>query len=179
MLSGQVAKLHGQEGLPAGTITVNFSGIAGQSFGTFLAPGINLNLAGEGNDYVGKGMAGGRIAIKPDPSAPLKAEENSIVGNTVLYGATGGKFFASGQAGERFCVRNSGVTAVIEGVGDHGCEYMTGGNMICIGMTGKNFASGMSGGFAYVWMKTSSSPTAATMKWLSWNRSPTRRISPS
>ena len=150
MLSGQVAMLHGREGLPAGTINIKLTGIAGQSFGAFLAPGIDLKLIGEANDYVGKGMAGGRITIRPDTKAPFIWQENSIVGNTVLYGATGGEAFFAGKAGERFCVRNSGATAVVEGLGDHGCEYMTGGRMVCLGRTGRNFAAGMSGGFAYV-----------------------------
>ncbi len=150
MLSGQVAMLHGREGLPEGTLDINLTGIAGQSFGAFLAPGIDLRLVGEANDYVGKGMAGGRIIIRPDPKASFVWHENSIVGNTVLYGATGGQAFFAGKAGERFCVRNSGVTAVVEGTGDHGCEYMTGGRMVCLGRTGRNFAAGMSGGFAYV-----------------------------
>jgi len=150
MLSGRVAMLHGQEGLAEGTININLTGIAGQSFGAFLAPGIDLRLSGEANDYVGKGMAGGRIVVRPDPASTFIWHENSIVGNTVLYGATGGEAFFAGKAGERFCVRNSGVTAVVEGVGDHGCEYMTGGLLICLGRTGRNFAAGMSGGFAYV-----------------------------
>ncbi len=150
MLSGQVALLHGREGLPEETITIKMNGIAGQSFGAFLAPGIDLMLTGEANDYVGKGMAGGRIIIHPDPRATFAWHENSIVGNTVLYGATGGEVFFAGKAGERFCVRNSGATAVVEGTGDHGCEYMTGGRMVCLGRTGRNFAAGMSGGLAYV-----------------------------
>jgi glutamate synthase domain-containing protein 2/glutamate synthase domain-containing protein 1/glutamate synthase domain-containing protein 3 len=150
MLSGQIAKRHGRDGLPEGTINISLRGIAGQSFGAFLAPGIDLKLAGEANDYVGKGMAGGRISIRPDPKATFVWHENSIVGNTVLYGATGGEVFIAGKAGERFCVRNSGVTAVVEGTGDHGCEYMTAGRMVCLGRTGRNFAAGMSGGFAYV-----------------------------
>ena len=150
MLSGQIAMRHGREGLPADTINIKLTGIAGQSFGAFLAPGIDLKLIGEANDYVGKGMAGGQIIIHPDPKAPFVWHENSIVGNTVLYGATAGEVFFAGKAGERFCVRNSGATAVVEGTGDHGCEYMTGGNLICLGRTGRNFAAGMSGGFAYV-----------------------------
>ncbi|MHC5067274.1 MAG: glutamate synthase large subunit [Planctomycetota bacterium] len=150
MLSGQVAKLHGKDGLSDGTIDIRFKGVAGQSFGTFLAPGVNLTLLGEGNDYVGKGMAGGRIAIRPDETAPFTWCDNQIIGNTVLYGATGGKAFFAGRAGERFCVRNSGVHTVVEGVGDHGCEYMTGGVMVCLGETGRNFGAGMSGGFAFV-----------------------------
>ncbi len=150
MLSGQISLLHGREGLPEGTIRITLTGIAGQSFGAFLAPGVDLHLVGEANDYVGKGMAGGRISIRPDPKATFAWHENSIVGNTVLYGATAGEVFFAGKAGERFCVRNSGVTAVVEGIGDHGCEYMTGGRMVCLGRTGRNFAAGMSGGFAYV-----------------------------
>ncbi len=150
MLSGEVAKHHGKEGLPPGTITINFTGVAGQSFGAFLAEGINLTLIGDGNDYVGKGMSGGRIVIHPDAKATYPWHENSIVGNTVLYGATGGEVFFAGMAGERFGVRNSGCKAVIEGVGDHGCEYMTGGIVVVLGKTGRNFAAGMSGGFAYV-----------------------------
>ncbi|HKL25270.1 MAG TPA: glutamate synthase large subunit [Desulfuromonadales bacterium] len=150
MLSGEVAMRHGREGLAEGTIDIHLTGIAGQSLGAFLAPGIDLFLTGEANDYVGKGMAGGRIIIRPDPKATFVWHENSIVGNTVLYGATGGQTFFAGKAGERFCVRNSGVTAVVEGTGDHGCEYMTGGRMVCLGRTGRNFAAGMSGGFAYV-----------------------------
>lgn len=150
MLSGEVAKRHGREGLAEETIDIRLNGIAGQSFGAFLAPGIDLRLTGEANDYVGKGMAGGRIIIRPDSKATFVWHENSIVGNTVLYGATGGQAFFAGKAGERFCVRNSGVTAVVEGTGDHGCEYMTAGRMVCLGRTGRNFAAGMSGGFAYV-----------------------------
>jgi glutamate synthase domain-containing protein 2/glutamate synthase domain-containing protein 3 len=150
MLSGEVAKRWGREGLPDGTITLNFSGACGQSFGAFLSPGMHINLVGDANDYVGKGMAGGRIVIRPDPKSTYRWDENSIVGNTVLYGATGGEVYFAGMAGERFCVRNSGVKAVIEGVGDHGAEYMTGGMLVCLGRTGRNFAAGMSGGLAFV-----------------------------
>jgi glutamate synthase (NADPH/NADH) large chain/glutamate synthase (ferredoxin) len=151
MLSGRIAKLHGAEGLPEGTIQINLTGSAGQSFGAFLAPGIQLTLTGEANDYVGKGMAAGRIVIKPAPGTTYRWDENSIVGNTVLYGATGGEVYLGGAAGERFGVRNSGCHAVIEGVGDHGCEYMTGGLVVVLGKTGRNFAAGMSGGIAYVY----------------------------
>ena len=151
MLSGQIAKRYGSEGLPEGTIQINLTGSAGQSFGAFLAPGIQLTLTGEGNDYVGKGMAAGRIVIKPRPGTTYRWDENSIVGNTVLYGATGGEAFLAGAAGERFAVRNSGCHAVIEGVGDHGCEYMTGGVVVVLGKTGRNFAAGMSGGIAFVY----------------------------
>jgi len=150
MLSGRIAKLHGRDGLPAGTISINLTGAAGQSFGAFLAPGISLTLTGEANDYVGKGMAGGRIVVRPYPGTTYTWSDNSIVGNTVLYGATAGEAYLAGSAGERFGVRNSGAHAVIEGVGDHGCEYMTGGTVVVLGKTGRNFAAGMSGGIAYV-----------------------------
>ncbi|MBK1835282.1 glutamate synthase large subunit [Roseibacillus ishigakijimensis] len=151
-LSGRIAEVFGNKGLPADSIKLTFTGSAGQSFGTFLAGGITLTLAGEGNDYVGKGMAGGTIVVHPpeDINPGFVAAENSIVGNTVLYGATGGELYANGRAGERFCVRNSGATAVCEGVGDHGCEYMTNGLVVILGLTGKNFGAGMSGGVAYV-----------------------------
>ena len=150
MLSGEVAKRYGAAGLPANTIDLHFTGVAGQSFGTFLAPGISATLLGEGNDYVGKGMNGGRIVIRPTADAPFVWEENQIIGNTVLYGATGGEAYFAGRSGERFCVRNSGVTAVVEGIGDHGCEYMTGGTVVILGPTGRNFGAGMSGGIAFI-----------------------------
>ncbi len=150
MLSHEVAKRYGHAGLPADTIQVKFTGTAGQSFGAFLAKGISFELKGEGNDYVGKGLCGGRISIRPPEDAKLVAHENIIVGNTVLYGATTGECYFSGVAGERFAVRNSGAIAVVEGVGDHGCEYMTGGMVIVLGQTGRNFAAGMSGGVAFV-----------------------------
>jgi glutamate synthase (NADPH/NADH) large chain len=149
-LSHEVAKRYGQAGLPDSTITVKLKGTAGQSFGAFLAQGITLELSGEGNDYVGKGLCGGRIVVMPPKDCNIVAEENIIVGNTVLYGATSGECFLRGVAGERFAVRNSGATAVVEGVGDHGCEYMTGGMVVVLGQTGRNFAAGMSGGVAYV-----------------------------
>ncbi|HEY0665446.1 MAG TPA: glutamate synthase-related protein [Gallionella sp.] len=150
MLSHEVAKRYGQAGLPADTIRVKFTGTAGQSFGAFLSPGISFELHGEGNDYVGKGLCGGRIAIMPPAGTRLVSHENIIVGNTVLYGATSGECYFSGVAGERFAVRNSGAVAVVEGLGDHGCEYMTGGMVVVLGSTGRNFAAGMSGGVAYV-----------------------------
>ena len=150
MLSHELVKLHGHAGLPDDTITINLTGTAGQSFGAFLAHGITLKLSGEGNDYVGKGLCGGRIAVFPPDECKIKAEENIIVGNTVMYGATSGECYFRGVAGERFAVRNSGAIAVIEGVGDHGCEYMTGGIVAVLGQTGRNFAAGMSGGVAYV-----------------------------
>ena len=150
MLSGQVARRYGNAGLPDDTIHVKLTGTAGQAFSAFLAKGVTMELTGEGNDYVGKGLSGGRIIIKPSPDFRGDTQENIIVGNTVLYGATDGEAFLAGVGGERFAVRNSGGTAVVEGVGDHGCEYMTGGTVVVLGMTGRNFAAGMSGGIAYV-----------------------------
>ena len=151
MLSGRIAKLHGRDGLPPGTIDITFTGASGQSFGAFMSPGMQFRLIGEANDYVGKGMAGGRIVIHPPAGSTFAWNENAIVGNTLLYGATGGEAFLGGTAGERFGVRNSGVKAVIEGVGDHGCEYMTGGTVVVLGRTGRNFGAGMSGGLAFVY----------------------------
>ena len=151
MLSGEVAKRYGHAGLPAGTIHVKLNGTAGQSFGAFVAKGVTLELEGEANDYVGKGLSGGRLIVYPSRNATKIVPERSIiVGNTVLYGAIGGECFFRGVAGERFAVRNSGATAVVEGTGDHGCEYMTGGTVVVLGPTGRNFAAGMSGGIAYV-----------------------------
>jgi len=151
LLSHEVAKRKGHAGLPDGTITIKLTGTAGQSFGAFLARGITLNLTGEANDYVGKGLSGGRIIVRPPEAFRGAPCENIIVGNTVLYGATEGEVFFRGVAGERFGVRNSGATAVVEGTGDHGCEYMTGGTVAVLGLTGRNFAAGMSGGIAYVY----------------------------
>ncbi|MCW3065687.1 MAG: hypothetical protein JWN32_2859 [Solirubrobacterales bacterium] len=151
VLSGEIARRHGAEGLPEGTIQVAFHGSAGQSFGGWLAHGVTLTLLGETNDYAGKGLSGGILTVRPPESAGFRAEENVIVGNTVLYGATAGRAFFRGLAGERFAVRNSGALAVVEGVGDHGCEYMTGGRVVVLGPTGRNFAAGMSGGIAYVY----------------------------
>jgi glutamate synthase (NADPH/NADH) large chain/glutamate synthase (ferredoxin) len=150
MLSSRIAELHGRAGLPAGSVEVHFTGSAGQSFGGWLAPGIDFTLHGDANDYTGKGLSGGTLAVRPPDGVTFAAQDNVIIGNTVLYGATAGKAFFRGQAGERFAVRNSGATAVIEGVGDHGCEYMTGGRVAVLGPTGRNFAAGMSGGIAYV-----------------------------
>ena len=149
-VSGEIGYQYGGEGLPEGTVELKFEGSAGQSFGAFLSPGVRLILTGEANDYVGKVMSGGEIIIRPRPGSSYKAHENSILGNTVMYGSTGGVLFANGKAGERFCVRNSGGTAVVEGVGDHGCEYMTNGTIVILGETGKNFGAGMTGGVAYV-----------------------------
>ncbi|MHB8656658.1 MAG: glutamate synthase large subunit [Solirubrobacteraceae bacterium] len=151
ILSGEIARRHGIGGLSEGTIEISFSGSAGQSFGAWLAPGVTFSLRGETNDYTGKGLSGGIVSVRPPESALFRAEENMIVGNTVLYGATAGRAFFRGLAGERFAVRNSGVRAVVEGVGDHGCEYMTGGRVVVLGPTGRNFAAGMSGGIAYVY----------------------------
>ncbi len=152
-LAGRVAEIYGNHGLPNGTLNLTFRGSAGQSFGCFLCAGIRLELIGEGNDYVCKGMSDGEVIVHPpDTMSPdFEAASNSIVGNTVLYGATGGTLYVNGCAGERFCVRNSGATAVAEGVGDHGCEYMTNGRVAILGLTGKNFGAGMSGGTAYVY----------------------------
>jgi glutamate synthase domain-containing protein 3 len=151
LLSSRIARRHGQNGLPPGTLELFFEGASGQSFGAWLASGVEMTLLGEGNDYVGKGLSGGVLAVRPSPEASFVPEENVIVGNTVLYGATSGRAFFSGLAGERFAVRNSGASAVVEGVGDHGCEYMTGGVVVVLGPTGHNFAAGMSGGIAYVY----------------------------
>ena len=153
MLSGVVASRYGQEGLPDQTIQVKFKGSAGQSFGAFLAHGISFKLEGEANDYLGKGLSGGHISVQPPVRSDFAAEDNVIVGNTLLYGATSGEVYINGRAGERFAVRNSGAIAVVEGVGDHCCEYMTGGRVVVLGETGRNFAAGMSGGVAYVWDK--------------------------
>ena len=138
------------EGLPEDTFTIQCSGSGGQSFGAFIPKGLTLELVGDSNDYFGKGLSGGKLVVYPPKSARFTAEDNIIIGNVALYGATSGKAFINGVAGERFCVRNSGATAVVEGVGDHGCEYMTGGRVVVLGPTGKNFAAGMSGGIAYV-----------------------------
>ncbi|MFN3499119.1 MAG: glutamate synthase-related protein, partial [Pannonibacter indicus] len=150
MLSGEVAKRYGHKGLAADTLKINLKGTAGQAFGAFLARGITMELRGDANDYVGKGLSGGKIIVRPSDKARIVPEESIIVGNTVLYGATEGECYFRGVAGERFAVRNSGAIAVVEGVGDHGCEYMTGGIVVVIGQTGRNFAAGMSGGIAYV-----------------------------
>lgn len=153
MLSGVIAKKYGERGLPEHTLNVKFKGSAGQSFGAFLVLGVNFKLEGEANDYLGKGLSGGRIAVLPPIRSNFEAEKNTIAGNTLLYGATSGEVYINGRVGERFAVRNSGAVAVVEGVGDHCCEYMTGGRVVVLGQTGRNFAAGMSGGVAYVWNK--------------------------
>jgi glutamate synthase (NADPH) large chain len=151
LLSGEIARVHGEAGLPEGSVEVGLTGSAGQSFGAWLARGVELVLDGDANDYCGKGLSGGTIVVRPPADATFAAEHNVIVGNTVLYGATSGRAFFRGLAGERFAVRNSGAITVVEGVGDHGCEYMTGGRVVVLGPTGLNFAAGMSGGIAYVY----------------------------
>jgi glutamate synthase (NADPH/NADH) large chain len=151
MLGHHVTKTYGATGLPDDTISVELTGSAGMSLGAFLPKGITLRLWGDANDYVGKGLSGGRIVLRPPLESRLVAEENVIAGNVILYGATSGEVFLRGVVGERFCVRNSGAVAVVEGVGDHGCEYMTGGRAIVLGPTGRNFGAGMSGGIAYVY----------------------------
>ena len=150
MLSHELMKAHGEHGLSDDTIHISLAGSAGQSLGAFLAPGITIELEGDGNDYVGKGLSGGRLILYPPRRSRFAAEENVLIGNVALYGATAGEAFFRGRAAERFCVRNSGARAVIEGIGDHGCEYMTGGRAVILGPTGRNFAAGMSGGIAWV-----------------------------
>ena len=150
ILGYELTKRHGGEGLPDDTIRLNFKGSAGQSFGAFVPRGITMTIEGDANDYIGKGLSGGRIVVYPPREATFVAEENILIGNVALYGATSGAAYFRGVAGERFCVRNSGAEAVVEGVGDHGCEYMTGGRVAILGATGRNFAAGMSGGVAFV-----------------------------
>jgi glutamate synthase domain-containing protein 3 len=150
MLSGEIARRYGSAGLADGTIKFQFNGSAGQSFGAFLAKGVTLELEGDANDYVGKGLSGGRLIVYPPRTSTFLPEENILIGNVALYGATSGEGFFNGRAGERFAVRNSGATAVVEGLGDHGCEYMTRGLVVVLGKCGRNFAAGMSGGLAYV-----------------------------
>jgi glutamate synthase domain-containing protein 3 len=150
MLSGEIARRYGSAGLPRDTIRCRFQGSAGQSFGAFLAAGVTLELEGDANDYVGKGLSGGHLIVYPPKNSTFLPEENILIGNVALYGATGGEAYFNGVAGERFAVRNSGAKAVVEGAGDHGCEYMTGGTVVVLGKCGRNFAAGMSGGFAYV-----------------------------
>jgi glutamate synthase (NADPH/NADH) large chain len=151
LLGNAVTSRHAGAGLPDDTIVVRLRGSAGQSFGAFVPRGISLHLEGDANDYVGKGLSGGRVVVRPDRDSVLVAEQNIIAGNVIGYGATSGELFLRGVVGERFCVRNSGATAVVEGVGDHGCEYMTGGRVVVLGSTGRNFGAGMSGGIAYVY----------------------------
>jgi glutamate synthase domain-containing protein 3 len=150
MLGYEVTRRHGSHGLPDNTISITFTGSAGQSFGAFVPRGVTLNLIGDANDGLGKGLSGGRLVVYPPPLSTFRSEDNIIIGNVGFYGATSGEGYVRGMAGERFCVRNSGATVVVEGVGDHACEYMTGGRVVVLGRTGRNFAAGMSGGVAYV-----------------------------
>jgi glutamate synthase (NADPH/NADH) large chain len=151
LLGSEISRRFGAAGLPDDTISLTFTGSAGQSFGAFVPRGVTMRLYGDANDYFGKGLSGGRLIVRPQLEAVFAAEEQIIAGNVILYGATGGEVFIRGQVGERFCVRNSGAVAVVEGVGDHGCEYMTGGRVVVLGPTGRNFAAGMSGGIAYIY----------------------------
>ncbi|MEO6183605.1 MAG: glutamate synthase subunit alpha, partial [Verrucomicrobiota bacterium] len=150
ILGSEITRRHGVNALPEDTIRLNFTGSAGQSFGAFIPKGVTLTLEGDANDYLGKGLSGGKIILHPPIGSTFVAEENMITGNVALYGATSGEVYIRGMAGERFAVRNSGVNAVVESVGDHGCEYMTGGRVVILGCTGRNFAAGMSGGIAYI-----------------------------
>jgi len=150
IVGNEITRKHGSKGLPEGTVNLRFTGSAGQSFGAFIPRGMTLELSGDANDYLGKGLSGGTLIVYPPKGSKFKAEENIVTGNVALYGATSGRAYICGMAGERFCVRNSGVDAVVEAVGDHGCEYMTGGTVVVLGQTGRNFAAGMSGGVAYV-----------------------------
>jgi glutamate synthase (ferredoxin) len=158
-LGSEVTRRYGGQGLPEDTISLHFRGSAGQSFGAFLPAGLTFTLEGDANDYVGKGLSGGKLIIKPPDEATFIPEENIIIGNVAFYGATGGAAYVRGMAGERFAVRNSGVHAVVEAVGDHGCEYMTGGRVVVLGPVGRNFAAGMSGGIAYVLNERGEFPT--------------------
>ena len=151
LLSNEISKAHGRDGLPQDTLRLLFNGAAGQSFGCFATKGLHMEVKGNANDYFGKGLSGARLVAKVPEQATFKPEENIIIGNVALYGATGGEAYINGIAGERFCVRNSGAVAVVEGVGDHGCEYMTGGEAVILGQIGRNFAAGMSGGIAYIY----------------------------
>jgi glutamate synthase (ferredoxin) len=151
LLSNEISKAHGRDGLPADTLKLLFTGAAGQSFGCFATKGLHMEVTGNANDYFGKGLSGARLVAKVPETATFKPEENIIIGNVALYGATAGEAYINGIAGERFCVRNSGSTAVVEGIGDHGCEYMTGGEALILGKIGRNFAAGMSGGIAYIY----------------------------
>ena len=151
LLGYEITTRHGGAGLPDDSIVLTFVGSAGQSFAAFVPGGVTLRLIGDANDYLAKGLSGGRVIVRPHESSPFAAEEQIIAGNVILYGATSGEVFIRGQVGERFCVRNSGATAVVEGVGDHGCEYMTGGRVVVLGSTGRNFGAGMSGGIAYLY----------------------------
>jgi glutamate synthase (NADPH/NADH) large chain len=167
ILGAEITKRYGAKGLPDDTIKLKFVGSAGQSFGAFVPRGVTLTIEGDSNDHIGKGLSGGKIIVYPPANSPFKPEENIIIGNVGFYGATAGEAYICGMAGERFCVRNSGLSAVVEGVGDHACEYMTGGTVVVLGRTGRNFGAGMSGGLAYVHdSPTATSPPACQpMRW--------------
>ena len=171
IVGSEISKRYGAEGLPEDTIRLTFQGSAGQSFGAFVPNGMTLRLEGDANDYIGKGLNGGKIMVFPSTAASFVPEDNIIIGNVAFYGATGGEAYIRGVAGERFCVRNSGVRAVVEGVGDHGCEYMTGGCVVILGPAGRNFAAGMSGGVAYVLDEAAPLRVIATLRWSVWNDS--------
>src|SRR6185369_15453348 len=164
ILGSEITRRYGAEGLPEDTIRIHFKGSAGQSFGAFIPKGMTFFLEGDSNDYVGKGLSGGKIIVYPPEQSTFVAEENIIIGNVAVYGATSGEAYIRGMAGERFAVRNSGVTAVVESVGDHGCEYMTGGRVVVLGPTGRNFAAGMSGGIAYILDEAGDFPTRCNMQ---------------
>ena len=170
MLGHEVTKAYGGAGLPDDTVVVNLTGSAGNSLGAFVPRGITLRLEGDANDYVGKGLSGGRIVVRPPQDATFTAEDNVIAGNVIAYGATGGEMFLRGLVGERFCVRNSGVTAVVEGVGDHACEYMTGGRAVILGPTGRNVAAGMSGGIAFIYDPDNKLPGRTNMEMVELER---------
>ena len=174
IVGSEITRRWGAEGLPEDTIEIHFTGSAGQSFGAFMPRGMTFYLEGDSNDYLGKGLSGGKIIVFPPAQSTFVPEENIIIGNVALYGATGGEAYIRGMAGERFCVRNSGVKAVVESVGDHGCEYMTGGRVVVLGPTGRNFAAGMSGGVAYVLDEAGDFPAAATSRWSGWRNWKTR-----
>jgi glutamate synthase (ferredoxin) len=164
----EITKKHGPAGLPEDTVHLKFHGSAGQSFGAFIPKGMTLELEGDANDYFGKGMSGGKLIVYPPKGSTFDSKDNIIIGNVALYGATAGELFVCGMAGERFAVRNSGVNAVVEAIGDHGCEYMTGGRVVVLGKTGRNFAAGMSGGVAYILVKSAIFRHAATWNWSAW-----------
>ena len=174
LLGSEITRRRGGAGLPEDTITLTFTGSAGQSFGAFVPRGVTMRLHGDANDYFGKGLSGGRLVLRPPEDSPFAAEEQIIAGNVILYGATAGEVFIRGQVGERFCVRNSGATAVVEGVGDHGCEYMTGGRVVVLGPTGRNFGAGMSGGEAFVYDPQRTFGERLTPSWSTWSRSTAR-----
>jgi len=167
MLGSELTRRYGPAGLPADTIRLHFKGSAGQSFGAFLPAGITFELEGDANDYIGKGLSGAKLVVYPPRGSTFAAEDNILIGNVALYGATSGEAYFCGVAGERFAVRNSGALAVVEAIGDHGCEYMTGGRVIVLGSTGRNFAAGMSGGIAYVWDEKGDFPQRCNLEMVS------------